>query len=443
MTADQASRASARRRGAPWWRRLLGPLVIAALGVAGYFGYSSWSSEDEGVHYVTAEVSRGDLASVVTATGTLKPVIQVDVGSLVSGRIKELFADYNSEVKKGQVLAIIDPQLFQTAVAQARARLSSARADLTRAKAVEANAKVQLERLQRLTRAGAVADSEVDRANADWLAAKAQVEAAAAAITQARAALDQAAVNLEYTTVQSPIDGIVVSRNVDVGQSVAASLQAPTLFVIAEDLRKMEVHTSVAESDVGQLHPGTKAEFTVDAFPGETFAGTVKQVRYEAVNISNVVTYDAIISVDNSSLKLRPGMTANVNFVLAERHGVLLLANRALRYRPSDPSLSADAEDEQKPGETQPRGRPARGAANGKRPPLGDKAEPGNGKRRPVWVLEDGKPTRAFVVLGLSDGTSSEIASGDLTEGDLVIVSEGDEPAEGNNQRRRGPPRVL
>jgi HlyD family secretion protein len=340
----------------------------------------------------------------------------VEVGSLVSGRIKELRADYNSIVTAGEVIAIIDPQLFESAVAQARARLAGALADRARARAVEANARLEHERLAGLMKSGVSAKADVDRAHADLLSAQAQTKAAQAAITLARAALEQARVNLEYTTIRSPIDGIVVSRNVDVGQSVAASLQAPTLFVIAEDLRKMEVHTSVAESDVGQLAPGTLARFTVDAYPTETFEGVVKEVRYEAITISNVVTYDALISVDNRDLKLRPGMTANVDFVLEEHKDVLVVPNRALRYRPSDSRLADESAGNQSPA---------------------------SGRRRSVYLLVDGKPRRASIAIGLTDGVDTEVVDGSIEDGDRIVVAEGTGVSAPGNERRRGPPRVF
>jgi HlyD family secretion protein len=380
----------------------------------GWLAYAHLRDDAVTPDYVTAAVRRADITSIVTATGSLSPVVEVQVGSLVSGRIKELHADYNSEVKAGQVIALLDPRLFETAVAQAKGRLTSSQAALARAQAVADNARREFERLSDLGDAGVVALADVDQARADWLAAQAQQRAAGAEIFQARAALEQSTVNLAYTTIRSPIDGIVVSRNVDVGQVVAASLQAPTLFVIAEDLRKLEVHTNVAESDVGQLAPGTRAEFFVDAYPGESFAGVVKQVRYEALNVSNVVTYDAILSVENSALKLRPGMTANVNFIVERHRNVLLVPNRALRFQPSDPKLRSEI------------------------------APLGAARTRTIWKRDAAGLTKVLVVVGLSDGSNTEVVSGPLKEGDRMVIGEGKGlAASKTGQPRRGPPRIF
>src|SRR5688500_2412564 len=274
-------------------RTLMTVAVLAGVAVGTWVGVSYWRQAAP-TTYTTSETRRGDVVSAATASGTLAPVVQVDVGSQVSGRVTELLVDYNDTVAAGQVIARIDPQQFESAVAQAKARLGSARADLTRTQAVVANAKAQHARVAGLIKDGAVAQAEVDAALADWKSAESQVVSARAGITEAQAALDQARTNLAYTTITSPIDGIVIARSVDVGQTVAASLSAPVLFVIAGDLRQMEVHTSVAESDVGQLVEGMKVEFSVDAFPEKTFTGTVKQVRFEATSVSNVVTYDAV-----------------------------------------------------------------------------------------------------------------------------------------------------
>jgi HlyD family secretion protein len=432
------------RRVGLWVVGITGTLALL------WVGYRLWNGEESRPGYVTSPVERRDIASYVTATGNLSPVVEVQVGSLVSGRIKQLYADYNSEVKAGQVIATIDPQLFESAVSQAQAQLTSAEADLARSEAVEVNAKLEYERLAKLDEAGVVASAEVDQARADWLAAQAQIKAARAGIRQARATLKQSQTNLTYTTIRSPIDGIVVSRNVDVGQVVAASLQAPTLFVIAEDLRNMEVHTSVAESDVGQLTPGMRADFFVDAFPGETFRGVVKQLRYEAVTLSNVVTYDAVIQVQNNDLKLRPGMTANVNFVIAEAQRALVIPNRALRFQPSDPALRRDEAAERpeqgmavgKPSENHRRaGEPDAAAASTITAARTDKTRAERGRRRRIWRLYEGIPEPIFVTLGISDGTDIEVVEGPLQEGDLVIVAESSgEPVA---ERRRGPPRVF
>jgi HlyD family secretion protein len=316
-------------------RKLLVVVGLVGLGVGGYFGYRWWKGGDEPVTYTTQPAGRGDVIQAVTASGTLSPLVKVDVGSQVSGRIQELLVDYNDRVTAGQVIARIDPETTLAAVTQAKARLTAARADFARAKATAANAKLEYTRAQELARLGAISQSELDAAQLTASSAASSVTGSSSQIVEAQASLAQAQTNLTYTTIKSPIDGIVISRAVNVGQTVAASLSAPTLFTIAEDLRKMEVHTSVSESDVGQLVEGMRVEFTVDAFPEDLFDGVVRQVRFEATTVQNVVTYDAVVEVDNDKLKLRPGMTANVTFIAAEAKDVLTVATKALRYRPA------------------------------------------------------------------------------------------------------------
>jgi HlyD family secretion protein len=283
-------------------------------------------------------------------------------------------------------------------------------------------------------------------------------------VALAKAALEQALVNLEYTTITSPINGVVVSRSVDVGQTVAASLSAPTLFVIAEDLRKMEVHVSVAESDIGQIAAGTRADFTVDAFPDREFTGTVKQIRFEPQTQSNVVTYDAVVSVANEKLELRPGMTANVTFIAEERRDVLVVPNKALRYRPPDAPGSASSSDRRSrnaAGKTSgDRGSSSRDRGGAKKSAWGEGAVGGgssergggsDGRPKTVWVLKQGKPSPVTIKAGLSDGTNTELVDGDLREGDSVIVGGARDDAKdktndrsgGSGRRGRGPPKIL
>jgi len=424
----------------PTWRggrrRALLALPVVALVAAGaWVGIARWRAAPPPT-YTTTEAARGDVVQAVTASGTLSPVVQVQVGSQVSGRIAELLVDYNDRVTRGQVIARIDPQSFASDVAQAKARLTSARADLDKARAVAANAKTQHDRLAGLLATGAVARADVDAALADWRSADAQVVAARASINEASSAVGKADTSLGYTTIRSPIDGVVISRSVDLGQTVAASLSAPTLFVIAGDLREMELHTAVAESDVGQLTAGMKVEFTVDAFPAKTFKGTVKQVRYEATTVSNVVTYDAVVAVRNDDLDLRPGMTANARFVIDERHDVLAVPTRALRYRPPGAQAWTKQRAEQ---------RAARGAGDGARRP--------RGAGTAVWVLRNGAPVRVPVETGLSDGTKIEITSGGLSASDLVITADSTSASStpaptqqrggGGGRQGGGPPRIF
>ena len=341
--------------------------------------------------YETVKVERGRIVARVTASGTLSALVTVQVGTQVSGRIQDLYVDFNSPVRKGQVLAKIDPQFFKAAVEQARANLAAAEGNLAKAKAQAADAHRQYVRAKSLVEQGQlIAQSDLDTADANAQAADAQVQAMEGQVAQARATLYQADVNLGYTTISSTIDGTVISRNVDVGQTVAASLQAPTLFTIAQDLKKMQVDTNVSEADVGKLSPGMRTNFNVDAFPGESFKGVIRQIRNAPQSVQNVVTYDAVIDVDNPDLRLRPGMTANVTFTYAEKDDALKFPNAALRFRP-----------------------PAEIAARAPRPER---------DRRLIWVLRDGAPTPVAIKTGLSDGSVTEIAEGDLREGEALVT---------------------
>jgi HlyD family secretion protein len=386
-------------------RRWLPYIGVLCLLLGGAFAWQKRKAPDRPL-FVTTPVERGRLVARVTATGTLSALVTVQVGSQVSGRISQLFADFNSQVKKGQVIARIDPQLFWAAVEQAHANSVAAEGNLARVKAQALDAKRQLERSRVLRQQNLVAQADLDTAEANEAAAVAQVSASEGAVKQARAALHQAEINLKYTTIVSPIDGVVISRSVDVGQTVAASLQAPTLFTIAEDLKKMQVDTNVAEADVGKLRPGMAATFTVDAYPVVRFRGTVRQIRNSPQTVQNVVTYDAVIDVGNAELKLKPGMTANVTFIYAERDDSLRVSNTALRYRPS---MEKEHNTKQHGGFAKKEGHAP--------------------DERTVWVLKDGKPMPVKVKLGVSDGSNTEVVEGALQEGDLLIT-ESEEPKE-------------
>src|SRR5438874_8910334 len=329
------------------WLILMGVAVVAGLFVA--FGLSRSAQ----AQHFTAKVERGDIHDVVDATGTINAVITVQVGSQVSGTIARLYVDFNSRVRKGQVVAQIDPPLFQRALLQARADLAnaeanvaSAKANLVKAKAAEIQTKADYERAVGLARENVMSQQQLDMAKANHDSAVAAVSAAEAQVTQAvaqgqqkQAALTVAQTNLDYTTIRAPIDGTVIARNVDVGQTVAASLQAPTLFTIAQDLTKMQVYASTDESDVGMIKKGQVVTFKVDAFPRDTFSGRVSQVRLNATTVQNVVTYNTIIDFDNPELKLFPGMTAYITIPVATANNVVRVANGALRYKPD---LSAE-----------------------------------------------------------------------------------------------------
>lgn len=432
----------------PSKRRVFLAIAGLAVLVGGIWGYRAYkASEEGGIEYQTASVTRQDLAAQVTASGTLSPLVTVEVGSQVSGRIQALHVDFNSRVTKGQVIAKIDPQLIQSDVTKARANTTAARASVARAEAELGQARRNNQRTSALASKALVAKADADATLATLEASEAGVASAKASLTQARAALTQAETNLAYTTIVSPIDGIVISRDVNVGQTVAASLQAPKLFTIAEDLAKMEVHTSVAESDVGRLAQGMDVEFTVDAHPSDRFVGKVKEVRYSPQTLQNVVTYDAVVSVDNAELKLRPGMTADVTFLIEKRDDAIVVPNAALRFRPPPDVLA------QIGFKGPPEGGRAGGAAGGRTGGertgsageqtatagtaprseiLSGDAPRGEGRRgrggaeranrRMVWKIgASGLPEPARVTIGISDGRQTEIVDG-LAEGDRIIT---------------------
>ena len=388
-----------------------------------FFLWKRHSADSENqARYETAEVSRGTVAAKVTATGTLSALVTVQVGSQVSGRIAEILVDYNSSVKKGQVLARLDPELFRAALAQEEANRLTARANLNQAAVQSRLTEREYKRSEDLYKRSLASESERDTALAAHERAKAAEEAAAGALAQAQAALNRAQINLSYATIYSPNDGVVISRSVDVGQTVAASLQAPTLFTIAEDLRRMQVDTAVSESDVGKLNQGMEASFQVDAYPRRTFKGTVRQVRNAPQISQNVVTYDAVIDVENPELLLKPGMTANVTFILGRKDDALLVPNAALRFRMDGVATANDDTN-----------KPERDAAE----PAADAPE-----RRRVWVLKDNRPRPVMLTLGLSDGSRTEVLSGELTEGDLVIVDMEQTEKSGFSGPPLGAPRV-
>jgi HlyD family secretion protein len=319
-------------------------------------------------------------------------------------------------VKKGQLVAKIDPQLFQASVQQAEANYTAAKAGAAKAAADAVNADRQYARTKALHEANLAAQADLDTSEANAADAHANVESAKAAILQAGAQMNQARVNLDYTNISSPIDGVVISRNVDVGQTVAASLSAPVLFTIAQDLTKMQVDTNVAEGDVGRLEVGMPTYFTVDAFPGQRFKGKIRDIRNAATSLQNVVTYDAVIDVDNADLRLRPGMTANVTVTYAERAQALSVANSALRFRPP-PSLAGSAA----PSASHGHRHTAPDSPSGADPPRGHHPD-GTGDARTVWVVRGGTPQPISIHTGLSDGTVTEVTDGDLKEGEQVVI---------------------
>jgi HlyD family secretion protein len=367
------------------------------------------------VRYETVRITHGPITARVTATGTLSALVTVQVGSQVSGRISEIKVDFNSPVKRGKVIARIDSQLFEAAVENARANLAAAGGQLQAAKVNAKNSELARQRSRQLRQQKLIAQADLDTAEANADAAAANVAALEGQVQQAKAQLHQAEVNLNYTTIISPTDGVVISRAVDVGQTVAASFQSPTLFTIAQDLTKMQVDTSVAEADVGKLKPQMVASFTVDAYPNDKFKGTVRQIRNAPQTVQNVVTYDAVIDVDNTDLRLKPGMTANVTFVYAEKLDVLRVPNAAMRFKPPPELLQPPSPPAASSGS----------AVAARRPPptlMTRPTLPASSDRRQVWVLRGERPQPLSIRVGVSDGTLSEVSDGELNDGDAVIT---------------------
>ena len=313
--------------------------VLAAVG-GGFYYYKVRTATPEPT-VMTQPITRGDVVDSVGATGTLEAVETVDVGTQVSGVVQQLYADFNSIVKKGQVIARLDPQLIQTQIEQQSANVARAEADLERLKVALADAEQKLQRARELSTKNLIPKTELETAEVNVKSAEAQIRSSAAGLTQARAQLNNQKVNLAYTTITAPIDGIVISRNVDQGQTVAASMNAPTLYVLAADLTKMQVLANIDEADVGRMRPGQHVTFRVDAFPTENFTGTVEQVRLQPAVVQNVVTYSTVIAVPNPELKLKPGMTANVTIEIARRDNVLRIPNAATRFRPTPEMFAA------------------------------------------------------------------------------------------------------
>ena len=379
---------------------IVGALLLAGLGTGGYVYLNG--DQKAPVRYKTAKIERGTVTQTVTATGTINPVITVQVGSQVSGLIKALYADFNSVVKAGQVVAQVDPAPFQTAVTQMEANLQNALGNLARSRADLSLQKLNFERAKVLFAQHLNAQQDVDNARTAYETSQANILIAEAGVKQARAQLDTAKVNLEYTTIHSPVHGIVISRNV--------------LFTIAKDLTKMQVDTNVSESDIGGITEGKPATFVVDAYPNQVFRGAIRQVRNAPITVQNVVTYNVVIGVDNTDLRLRPGMTANVSIIVASRENVLRVPNPALRFKPtllvqgddkagSSQVLAADKRDGGRKG-----GLPGAGGRDAKVKPT-------------VWQPDpQGEPTTVEVKTGITDGTYTELVEGELKEGDEVIV---------------------
>lgn len=349
----------------------------------------------KGLQYKTENPRKATLVEQVEASGTINPVTQTSVGTQVSGRVDKLYVDYNSQVKKGQLLAVIDPSTYESNVLQQEANLQ-------KVQSVATNAKRNLERYKTLYNQDLVAKSELDNAETDYLSAYAQV-------VQAQASLDKAKIDLGYTKIISPVNGIIISKEVELGQTVAASFQTPTLFLVAEDLTKMQIEVNISEADISKIKEGQEVEFSVDAYPTTNFKAKVKQVRNSATTISNVVTYTVVVEFDNSDMKLKPGMTANVSIISAKCEDCLSVSNQALRFVP----------------------------------PSGVQIEGENQKfykNQGVWVQGKGGLKRVEVQTGITDGNRTQIISDEITQDTPIIVSSNEANNKNAPQRRMGPP---
>ena len=403
-----------RKRG-KWLKRLF---VLILLAIAAAFAWPRLEAEKNGgdMRYTTRRVEKGDLTVTVTASGTLEPTNQVDVGSELSGIVKSVEADYNDPVKKKQVLAVLDTSKLQAQVLQSRASLESAKAKVLQAKATIEEASHQLERLEQLGKLSgskAVSQYDLDSAKANLARAVADRAAAVASVSQAEATLEVSETDLAKAVIYSPIDGVVLTRSVEPGQTVAASLQAPVLFTIAEDLREMELHVDVDEADVGKVKQGQRAVFYVDAYPERAFPARISQVRYGAETVDGVVTYKTILNTDNSDLSLRPGMTATADIVVEEIQDAVLIPNAALRFSPPTPSKSGNSRGGGILGKIF--FRPSRGPEKERREKGGEK------QSQKVWTLKDGKPAPVRVTLGVSNGSMTQVLKG-LEPGAELIV---------------------
>jgi HlyD family secretion protein len=440
--------------------------IALALVVAAAAALLAFRGREKEVQYQTTVVERGDIVDVVGATGTLQAVTTVQVGSQVSGIVDSLGADFNSRVKKDQVIARLETSTFDARLSQARANLVAARANVEKAKATVADAKQKYERAKELSAQQLLPQSDLETAKSNYEGAAASVQGAVAAVSQSAAAVQQAQVDLTHTIIRAPIDGVVVARNVDVGQTVAASLQAPVLFVIANDLTRMQVNASIDEADVGRVRAGEDVTFHVDAYPNDTFTGRVDQVRLQPITVQNVVTYNTLIAVDNPGGRLMPGMTATVSVIVQRRDNVLRLPAAALRFRPegwqagaggarrggagasgAPPASAAPGPTSGSPAaavaaapDTAPGG--GRGGRNGGgrwagRGAGGEGRPGGAGGGRPTVVFvpgPDGKPKPQPIRTGINDGQWVEVVSG-LDEGTSIITGIGDGAAHAGGPR--------
>lgn len=428
-------------------RLILGIFIIAVITTVVLAMTVFKNGKEEGALYKKETIKKGTVEALVVTTGTLNPVTIVDVGSQVSGKIQNLYVDFNSLVKKGQILVELDPELFETRVQQNKANYNSTVASLEKSKVTLENTEKRYDRTKGLFAKELVSIEEMDSAEVSFFNAQADLKSAEARLEQAQSQLDTSQVDLTYTIIRSPIDGVVINRNINIGQTVAASLQAPVLFQIANDLAKMQVECSVDEADIGRVKEGQKVRFSVDAFPDDEFEGIVSQVRYSPVVQQNVVTYTTIVEVDNPELKLMPGMTATISMITGEARNVLLIPNSALRFTPELDAeemralyqemftgMGGGREDapSKKPansegGERTERQRPSGGMSG----MMGQGGRGGSQSSRrmqippTVWFEdENGKLKMIMIRTGVTDNTNTEIISGDITEGQEIITGQ-------------------
>ena len=384
-------------------------VVLLISGLAGFF----FLKRTPEISYKTVKIERGTVVSTVAATGNLSAVTTVQVGTQVSGTIQKLYVDYNSRVKKGQAIAEIDPSLFNASVEQSQGNFLNAEANLQKAKVTVADAERTYNRNRKLLADGIISQGDFDVAETAYQSAKAGIKAAEGSVAQTRGSLMQSKTNLRYSVIRSPVDGVIISRAVDVGQTVAASFQTPTLFTIAQDLTKMQIEVSVDEADISRIKLDQKASFTVDSYPEQSFKGKVVQIRNAPIITQNVVTYITVVNVDNTDLKLKPGMTANVSIEVARKDDVLKLPPAALRFKPKSKS--------EEPKQAKQTGAPA---ANGTHPggikPGGRKGAGG----QTVYMLKENTPTAVPIKTGIANNSSIELVESSLKEGDEVIIEQ-------------------
>lgn len=370
-------------------------LILAIAGTAGYVAIKNK------VHYETKALERCTITEIVEASGTINPVNTVSVGSTVSGLIKEIYVDFNSEVKKGQLMAQIDPANFEAQVQQNQAQIANAQANVIKLQAITDYDQKMYQRYKNLYAKNFIAKSELDQAESTYKSDLAQINAARAQIAQYQASLKTAMTNLSYTRIIAPVDGTVISREIDLGQPVAASFQAPELFTIAQDLTKMQIEVNVSEADIGKVKEGQDVTYTLDGYADSVFDGKVTQVRLASTNTSNVVTYSVIVDVENDDLKLKPGMTANVSIITNKRADVLCIPNIALKFTPETDGTKY--------------------------------------KNQGIWVLENNKPVRHDIQIGASDDNFTELITKDIKENDNIITGIKGKKSSGGQSSKRGP----